>query len=131
MFSYESTKKKIICDFIELLPMLRVRLGLTQEQLGERIGTTRQTIISIENKKNPLTWSLFLAMFFLFFIEPGTRPFLLASGIINSELSKILFGDTLTLINAASELESKKPMLAKAQEMIDGFKAGKKNESEE
>lgn len=37
-----------------LLRELRGQLGITQEQLGDRVGVSRQTIISIENGKyNP------------------------------------------------------------------------------
>lgn len=51
---------------VENLPVLRAAAGLTQEQLGAKLGVSRQTIVAIENKKNPLTWSLYLAMVCVF-----------------------------------------------------------------
>ena len=41
------------------IPQLRKEAGLTQQQLAERLGVSRQTIISLENGKyNP---SIYLA----------------------------------------------------------------------
>ncbi|MFA5406285.1 MAG: helix-turn-helix transcriptional regulator [Candidatus Nanoarchaeia archaeon] len=45
---------------INHLKAYRLKKGLTQEQLAERVGVTRQTIISIEN--NHYTPSLELAL---------------------------------------------------------------------
>ena len=116
-----NNREKILNEFIDLIPMLRARLGITQEELANKIGVTRQTIISIENKKRPLVWSVFLSMAFLFFLDPRTRPFLVASGVIDPELSKILFGDSSTLTQATSMLEPDRPMLTQAQEMMDNL----------
>jgi hypothetical protein len=73
-------------------------------------------------------WSMFLSMMFLFFLDSRTRPFLLTSGVINAELSQILFGDALTLTEAAAALEPDRPILTKAQEMMDALMANKNNE---
>jgi len=48
------------------LPVLRVVVGLTQEQLAKKLGVSRQTIVAIENGKRPLSWSLYLAMVLIF-----------------------------------------------------------------
>ena len=111
-------KEKMTGEFADLLPMLRARLGITQEELAERIGATRQIIIYIENKKRPLVWSVFLSLLFLFILDPKTRPFLEASGIITPELSKHLFGDETLLAETISKLEPEKPILEKAKEMM-------------
>jgi DNA-binding XRE family transcriptional regulator len=100
---------------------LRKQKNLSQEELAEKIGATRQMIIYVENKKRPLVWSVFLAMLLLFFFDPQTRPFFIAAGIISPKLSKILFGDDSVLMRAASLMESDKPMLFKAQEMMDAL----------
>jgi len=51
---------------VKNLPVLRASVNLTQEQLGAKLGVSRQTIVAIENGKNPLTWSLYLAMVCVF-----------------------------------------------------------------
>ena len=51
---------------VKNLPVLRAAVGLTQEQLGEKLGVSRQTVVAIENKKTPLTWSMYLAIVCVF-----------------------------------------------------------------
>jgi DNA-binding XRE family transcriptional regulator len=57
-------------DYIERmlknLPALRASIGLTQEQLGKKLGMSRQTIVAIETRKRPLPWDLYLAMVCVF-----------------------------------------------------------------
>lgn len=55
-----------ISRMVKNLPVLRTAVDLTQEQLGAKLGVSRQTIVAIENEKNPLTWSLYLAMVCVF-----------------------------------------------------------------
>ena len=55
-----------ISRMVKNLPVLRAAVGLTQEQLGSKVGVSRQTIVAIENQKNPLTWSLYLAVVCVF-----------------------------------------------------------------
>jgi len=123
----EKEKEKIVKEFVDLLPMLRARLGITQQELGERVGATRQTIMFVENKRRQLTWSMFLSLAFLFVMDSRTRPFLMASGIISEDLSRILFGDTSMLTETTSMLAPDKPMLSKAQDMISGLIDKKEN----
>ena len=44
-----------------IFPIIRRETGWSQEEFGERIGVTRQTINNIENKKNNLTKTLYIA----------------------------------------------------------------------
>lgn len=48
------------------LPVLRARLGVTQEDVAERIGISRQTYNSIETKKKPMNWTVFVALLTIF-----------------------------------------------------------------
>lgn len=57
---------EFIARMIKNLPVLRASVDLTQEQLGAKLGVSRQTIVAIENGKSPLTWSLYLAMICVF-----------------------------------------------------------------
>jgi len=51
---------------IKNLPVLRAATSMTQAQLAEKIGVSRQTIVSIETRKRPLPWSLYLAIICVF-----------------------------------------------------------------
>lgn len=59
-------KVKLIDNMTDNLPMLRTRLGMTQEELAEIIGVSRSTVLSIENKKRDMTWNTFLSLMYLF-----------------------------------------------------------------
>lgn len=44
------------------LPVLRARLGISQERVAEIIGISRQTYNAIETGKREMTWPIFLSM---------------------------------------------------------------------
>lgn len=48
---YDIDKEKYIERLIEKLPVLRVKIGLSQAELGDIVGLSRQTYSSIETKK--------------------------------------------------------------------------------
>lgn len=52
---------EFISRMVKNLPILRAAVDMTQEQLGLKLGVSRQTIVAIENGKSPLTWSLYLS----------------------------------------------------------------------
>ncbi|WP_049962733.1 helix-turn-helix transcriptional regulator [Ruminococcus sp. HUN007] len=59
--------KKIYIDrMIENLPVLRAKSGLTQAELAQVVGVSRQTILAAEKKQRELTWSMFLALLNVF-----------------------------------------------------------------
>ena len=72
----EKTKQLYISNMIDNLAMLRKTLGMTQTQLSERLGISRQTMTSIENRARPLSWSNYLALCFLFENAEETAPLL-------------------------------------------------------
>ena len=58
----EKIQEKLMNDLIDSLPRLRRRLGISQTDLGDMVGLSRQTISSIERKKTQLTWNNYLAL---------------------------------------------------------------------
>ena len=58
------------------LPVLRKMAGLTQKDLGEILGVSRQTITNIENGTGKLKWSLFLAAMFIFSLDHNILEYL-------------------------------------------------------
>ena len=68
---------------------LRARLGLSQTQLADCIGVTRQTISSIENQSRELSWTNFLSLLFLFLQNAQTAKLLPVMGIYTDELARI------------------------------------------
>lgn len=58
----EEIQEKLMNDLVDSLPRLRRRLGISQTDLGDMVGLSRQTISSIERKKTQLTWNNYLAL---------------------------------------------------------------------
>lgn len=59
------------------LPVLRARLGLSQEELADRIGISRQTYGGIETKKREMNWTIFMALLGLFRSQEQTLNMLI------------------------------------------------------
>lgn len=68
-FSQEErrTKQKEYADkLVGYLPVLRAAAQITQNQLAKRLAVTRPTIMSIETRKRPLQFHLYLAIVLVF-----------------------------------------------------------------
>ncbi len=60
-----SDKKRLLSVFSANLPVYRKAMKLSQEEFGDLIGITRQTVSSIERGAYPLTWSIFISGLFI------------------------------------------------------------------
>ena len=69
------------------LPMLRMKLGLSQTELAELMGVTRQTVSAVENGVRPLSWTGFLSLLFIFMQNSETKPLLKVLAIYTDELA--------------------------------------------
>lgn len=83
-------REKLIKNMTENLPMLRTRLGLTQEELAEKIGVSRSTVLSIENKKREMTWNTFLSLMLLFTKNENTNKLLNILEIYTDEFNDFI-----------------------------------------
>ncbi len=86
----EFNKDMLIENMTENLPVLRARLCMTQEELANKIGLSRGTIISIENNKRPMTWSTFMSLILLFSHNERTSKLLEVMDIFTEELHNYL-----------------------------------------
>lgn len=75
---------------VENLPVLRKKLKLSQEGLANFIGSSRNTVMLIENRKRPMTWNTFLSLVLLFDKNAETRVLLRALGIYTEELEDMI-----------------------------------------
>jgi len=83
-------KEKLISNMTDNLPMLRRCLDLTQEELADKIGVSRSTIISIENRKREMTWNTFLSLMLLFTKNEGTNKLLNVLEIYTDEFHSFI-----------------------------------------
>ena len=58
----QQLKEELIEIMRNELPVLRARLGISQERAVEIIGISQQTYNAIETGKREMTWPIFLSM---------------------------------------------------------------------
>lgn len=83
-------KLKLMEKFAENLPVFRTKLEISQEELANILGITRQTISAIESRQRNMTWSVFLALILIFFRNQATKRLLVALEIYTPELDEFL-----------------------------------------
>lgn len=77
----EEEKERLIENLVEELPVLRIKLGISQDELAGLLGITRQTYSSIETKKRKMLWSIYLSLILIFDYSEQTHDLIHKSGI--------------------------------------------------
>ena len=88
----EESKSNSIKNMSDNLVALRTMLHLTQAQLAEIMGVTRQTLVLYETGKRVMTWNTFLSLMFIFTQKRETRELLNILNIYTDEM-KDLYGN--------------------------------------
>lgn len=65
-FKISSTRQALINELVASLPSFRKTLHISQSNLAEAIGKSRQTISDIERKTAPMGWDTYLAIIKVF-----------------------------------------------------------------
>lgn len=86
----ENIKNIYVERMVDNLTVLRAKLGVTQAELADIAGISRQTILSVEKKQRGMTWNMFLALLFIFSSNPGTAPLIDLFEIKTDELVNAL-----------------------------------------
>ena len=72
------------------LSVLRLKLNLSQEDLAEILGVTRQTISAIESGQRQMTWQTFLSLILVFLKNKETKRLMILLGIYTKKLNDFL-----------------------------------------
>lgn len=83
-------KDELINKFIFGLPVLRARIGMTQDEIGEIVGISRQTYSSIETRKRKLSWTTYRSLLFVFYFDSDTRESIENADLFPENLKKTL-----------------------------------------
>ena len=91
-------REEIIDILTKKLPILRASIGISQTELSEYIGISRQTYNTFETGKRKMSWSIFLTLF-LFFISNTSsyellkteKGYVLGTGVINGGMLKNMY----------------------------------------
>ena len=71
------------------LSTLREKAKITQDELADKLGLSRQTISAIENGKRDMQWSTFSVLIMFFASNHEIRHIMVAMGIINESIIKM------------------------------------------
>ena len=69
-------KDELIDSLTPMLPVLRATIGISQGEIADYIGVSRQTYCALEMGKRKMSWNTFLSLF-LFFISNSETNHLL------------------------------------------------------
>lgn len=74
----------------ENLSVLRAKINLSQEELADVLGVTRQTISAVENEQRNMSWPIFLSLILIFLKNKETKRLIVLLGIYTKELSDFI-----------------------------------------
>lgn len=74
-------KKMYISRLSDELPMLRAKAGVTQAELANLIGISRQTYCAMETGVKEMSWSTYLSLIFIYDSMPSTSQIIRKLGI--------------------------------------------------
>ena len=66
-------RNQLMEQLVDELPVLRARLGVSQADIAEKIGISRQTYNGIETGKKKMNWITFVALIAVFRNNDRTR----------------------------------------------------------
>ena len=78
------------------LPVLRARLGISQERVAEIIGISRQTYNTIETGKREMTWPIFLSMAAFFQNNEQTAQMLKQIEDFDEKMKRVLTSEDMS-----------------------------------
>lgn len=71
------------------LPILRAAIGITQEELCQTIGITRQTYSVIETRKKRMSQNEYISLLLYFYVNDHTRDLLERTGALTDGMKTI------------------------------------------
>ena len=72
----EIEQSRLIQRLTTNLPLLRAKLDITQEEISEIVGISRQTYSAIESGKRVMSWQVFLSLVLFFDANKATHSLL-------------------------------------------------------
>lgn len=86
----ELDKNKLIEILTDELPVLRAKLGISQNDISNIVGISRQTYSAIETKKRKMSWNTFLSLILFYGYNEKTTNLVEAIGAFPPELKQTL-----------------------------------------
>lgn len=86
----EARKEQLIGILTNELKVLRAKVQISQQELADRLGISRQTYVAIENKSQKMAWNNFLALLLIFKSNEDTAKILEWIGAYPPELERYI-----------------------------------------
>ena len=83
-------KDELIKRLTNELPVLRAKIGVSQDELSNIIGISRQTYSATETGKRQMSWNTFLSLILVFGCNEKTSAMIDGMKIISPELSEVI-----------------------------------------
>lgn len=83
-------KADLIKRLTNHLPVLRAKIGVSQDEVSKIIGVSRQTYSALETGKRTMSWNTFLSLILFFGCNEGTAEMLDGIGVLTPELNALL-----------------------------------------
>lgn len=90
MSTSDINRTELIHAMAKNLSVLRLKLNLSQQDLAEILGNTRQTISAFENDQRQMNWQTYLSLILIFLKNKETKRLMIALGVYTKELDKYL-----------------------------------------
>ena len=85
-----NTLLSLFMETKDIILELRTKKGLSQDELSNIVGISRQTYSAIETNKRKMSWNTFLSLLLVFGYNEKTATMLEMSGAFPVELKNIL-----------------------------------------
>lgn len=86
----ELDRDNLIEILTDELPVLRAKLGISQEDVSIIVGISRQTYSAIEKKKRRMSWNTFLSLILFYGYNEKTASIVETSGAFPISLKQTL-----------------------------------------
>lgn len=86
----ELDRDRLISILTDKLPVLRAKIGISQDDISSIIGISRQTYSAIETKKRKMSWNTFLSLILFYGYNERTTNLVEAIGAFPPSLRKTL-----------------------------------------
>lgn len=101
----ETEREQLIGCLVDELPVLRTKLGVSQTEIADMIGVSRQTYSSIETRK--MTWSIYLSLILVFDCNSKTHDYIRGRSLFPEEIIISTEATPLNLNNSFAKLENR------------------------
>ena len=102
----DAERKDLIAKMVDELPVLRLKIGMSQDELAGLLDISRQTYSSIESKKRKMSWSIYLSLVLIFYHNELTRDFIIKAGLLPKKLIQTPDAESNPMISSFVQMEN-------------------------